>query len=97
MVELIVGKKGKGKTKVLLDKVNGVGFICGILSQDHDLEQVYLDSFLKVAKLEEKDITGTLGQLDEIGKQFNVTFVISVSLDKEEVPEAFHDKIAVAL
>ena len=26
-----------------------VGFICGILSQDHDLEQIYLDSFLKVA------------------------------------------------
>ena len=25
-----------------------VGFICGILSQDHDLEQIYLDSFLKV-------------------------------------------------
>ena len=139
MVQLIVGNKGKGKTKHLLEKVNlqvketkgnivyldkstkhmyelnnkvrlidvsqymitnhdeFVGFICGILSQDHDLEQVYLDSFLKVAKLEEKDITGTLGQLDEIGKQFNVTFVISVSLDKEEVPEAFHDKIAVAL
>ena len=138
MVELIVGKKGKGKTKVLLDKVNSavkeangsivyldkstkhmyelnkvrlidvsgfpiknadefVGFICGILSQDHDLEQIYLDSFLKVSKLEEKDITGTLEQLDEIGKQFNVTFVISVSLDKEEVPEVFHDKVIVAL
>lgn len=139
MVELIVGKKGKGKTKVLLDKVNGavkeangsivyldkstkhmyelnnkvrlidvsgfpiknadefVGFICGILSQDHYLEQIYLDSFLKVAKLEDKDITGTLGQLDEIGKQFNVTFVISVSLDKEEIPEALHGKISVAL
>ena len=91
MVELIVGKKGKGKTKVLLDKVNGA------LSQDHDLEQIYLDSFLKVAKLEDKDITGTLGQLDEIGKQFNVTFVISVSLDKEEIPEALHGKISVAL
>ena len=139
MVELIVGKKGKGKTKVLLDKVNGavkeangsivyldkstkhmyelnnkvrlidvsafpiknadefVGFICGILSQDHDLEQVYLDSFLKVAKLEGQDITGTLQQLDDIGKQFNVTFVISMSLDKEEIPEVFHDKISVAL
>ena len=89
MVELIVGKKGKGKTKVLLDRVNGavkeangsivyldkstkhmyelnnkvrlidvssyplknadefVGFICGIISQDHDLEQIYLDSFLR--------------------------------------------------
>ena len=66
-------------------------------AQDHDLEQIYLDSFLKVSKLEEKDITGTLEQLDEIGKQFNVTFVISVSLDKEEVPEVFHDKVIVAL
>ena len=139
MVELIVGKKGKGKTKVLLDKVNGavkeangsivyldkstkhmyelnnkvrlidvsgfpiknadefVGFICGILSQDHDLEQVYLDSFLKVAKLEDQDVTGTLEQLDAIGTKFGVSIVISISLDKEEIPAAFQEKIAVAL
>ena len=139
MVELIVGKKGKGKTKVLLDKVNGavkeangsivyldkstkhmyelnnkvrlidvsgfpiknadefVGFICGILSQDHDLEQIYLDSFLKVAKLEGKDVTSTLEQLESIGTQFNVTFIISLSLDKEELPEIFHEKVIVAL
>ena len=139
MVELIVGKKGKGKTKVLLDKVNGavkeangsivyldkstkhmyelnnkvrlidvsgfpiknadefVGFICGILSQDHDLEQIYLDSFLKVAKLEGKDDTSTLEQLESIGTQFNVTFIISMSLDKEELPEVFHEKVIVAL
>ena len=139
MVELIVGKKGKGKTKVLLDKVNGavkeangsivyldkstkhmyelnnkvrlidvsgfpiknadefVGFICGILSQDHDLEQIYLDSFLKVAKLEGKDVTSTLAQLESIGTQFNVTFISSMSLDKEELPEIFHEKVIVAL
>ena len=139
MVELIVGKKGKGKTKVLLDKVNGavkeangsivyldkstkhmyelnnkvrmidvsgfpiknadefVGFICGILSQDHDLEQIYLDSFLKVAKLEGKDVTSTLEQLESIGTQFNVTFIISMSLDKEELPEIFHENVIVAL
>ena len=82
MVQLIVGKKGKGKTKHLLDKVNAevkdingnivyldkstkhmyelnnkvrlidvseymientdgfLGFISGILSQDHDLQQM---------------------------------------------------------
>lgn len=139
MVELIVGKKGKGKTKVLLDRVNGavkeangnivyldkstkhmyelnnkvrlidvsgfplknadefVGFICGILSQDHDLEQVYLDSFLKIAKLEDADVVNTLEQLEDIGKQFNVKFVISMSLDKEDLPETLHDKIGVAL
>ena len=139
MVELIVGKKGKGKTKVLLDKVNGavkeangsivyldkstkhmyelnnkvrlidvsgfpiknadefVGFICGIISQDHDLEQIYLDSFLRIANLEGADVTSTLQQLDDIGNAFKVSIIISISLDKEEIPEAFQDKIAVAL
>ena len=139
MVELIVGKKGKGKTKVLLDKVNGaiknvngsivyldkstkhmyelnnkirlidvsgypiinadefVGFICGIISQDHDLEQIYLDSFLTTAKLEGLDISGTLEQLEEIGEKFGISFIISVSLDKEEIPAEFQDKIVTAL
>ena len=139
MVELIVGKKGKGKTKVLLDRVNGavkeangsivyldkstkhmyelnnkvrlidvssyplknadefVGFICGIISQDHDLEQIYLDSFLKVSKLEDADVTDTLDQLDKIGEKYGFSIVVSISLDKEEIPEALQDKIAVAL
>lgn len=139
MVQLIVGKKGKGKTKYLLDKVNAaikdadgsivyldksnkhmfelnnkvrlidvstypiknsdefVGFICGIISQDHDLQEMYLDSFLKNAQLEGKDVTETLTQLEEISKAFNVTFVLSVSLDKEEVPEAFQSNIILAL
>lgn len=139
MVELIVGKKGKGKTKVLLDRVNSaikdangsivyldkstkhmyelnnkvrlidasgfpiknadefVGFICGIISQDHDLEQIYLDSFLAVAKLDGQDVTNTLEQLDTIGSNFGITFVISISLDKEEIPAGFQEKVVVSL
>ena len=126
MVELIVGKKGKGKTKVLLDRVNNavkeangsivyldkstkhmyelnnkvrlidvssyplknadefVGFICGIISQDHDLEQIYLDSFLKVSKLEDADVTDTLEQLNKISEKYGISVVVSISLDKEE-------------
>ena len=74
-----------------------IGFICGIVSQDHDLASVYLDSFLKVAKLEGEDITDCVEQLEDIGKQYNITFVLSVSMDKEELPEGMQDKIIVAL
>ena len=28
-----------------------LGFLCGIVSQDHDLEEMYLDSFLTIANL----------------------------------------------
>ena len=139
MVQIISGKKGKGKTKYLLDSVNGavasaqgsvvyldktakhmyelsnkvrlinvsdyginsydafIGFVSGIISQDHDLEQIYLDSFLKVSKLEDVDVTDTLDQLDKIGEKYGISIVVSISLDKEEIPEALQDKIAVAL
>lgn len=74
-----------------------VGFVCGIISQDHDLEQIYLDSFLTTAKLEGADVTGTLEQLKAVGEKFGVTFIISMSLDKEEVPAEFQENIVTAL
>ncbi len=137
MVQLIVGVKGKGKTKVLLDKVNSqiqavdgnivyldksakhmyelnnkirlinmadypvknadafIGFILGIISQDNDLEAMYLDSFMKIANLEETDITETVQKLEEISKDFGVDFTLSVSLDT--VPEAIKGNVEVAL
>jgi hypothetical protein len=37
-----------------------VGFVSGIISQDHDLQQMYFDSFLKISCLLDKDITATV-------------------------------------
>ena len=55
---------------------NFIGFICGVISQDHDLEQMYLDSFLKVAKLEGADISATLSKLETIGRNVDVNICI---------------------
>ena len=139
MVQLIVGEKGKGKTKHLLDKVNGeiktipgsivyldkstkhmyelnnkvrlidvsqymiesesefVGFVSGIISQDHDLQQMYFDIFLKIAKLEGKDITGVIAKLDKISKAFGVDFFLSVSMNEDALPEALKENILISL
>ena len=139
MVQFIVGKKGKGKTKHLLDKVNTevqnvsgnivyldkstkhmyelnnkirlidvssymisnadefVGFICGILSQDHDLQQMYFDSFLKIACVEESDIEPIINKLEAVSKKFGVDFILSISRDEAELPASFKEKIIVSL
>lgn len=73
------------------------GFICGIISQDHDLEQMYFDSFLKIAHLEGQDITATIKRIQKIGDMFGVSFIISIAMDKDEVPAEFQELIAVAL
>lgn len=72
---------------------NFIGFICGVISQDHDLEQMYLDSFLKVAKLEDADISATLNKLEAIGEKYHVTFVLSISMDSAKLPEDMKSKV----
>ena len=140
MIQLIVGAKGKGKTKHLLEKVNNAvktvdgnivyldknskhmyelknrirlintsefpftstdeffGFICGIVSQDHDLQELYLDSFMDVAFIKDKaEIEGVLDKFEKISAQFSVDFIISVSLEVSEVPEKYKSQVIVAL
>jgi hypothetical protein len=74
-----------------------MGFICGLISQDHDLEQMYLDNFLKIAKLEDCDIEAALARLEEIGDKYSVTFVLGISLDASELPETAKSKVIVSL
>jgi ABC-type cobalamin/Fe3+-siderophores transport system ATPase subunit len=74
-----------------------VGFIAGIISQDHDLQSMYLDGFMKCAKLEGSDVTATIQKLDKLSTKFDINFVISVSLDKSELSEELQDKVLIAL
>ncbi len=74
-----------------------VGFICGIISQDHDLEMMFLDSFLRLASLEGEDISEVITTLENIGEKYHVTFVLSVSMDKEMLPENAQKDVIIAL
>lgn len=133
-------RKGKGKTKVLLDKVNSsvataagnvvyldksqkhmyelnnkvrlinvidypvtncdefLGFICGIVSQDHDLEEMYLDSFLTIASIDsDADIVKSMEKLDIISEKYKVRFILSVSKNKADLPECAKAKVIKSL
>ena len=74
-----------------------LGFVCGLISQDHDLEAMYLDSFLSISAVTEDYVGYVLTQLDKISNSFNVDFVISISIDAENIPDDFKDKIVISL
>ena len=74
-----------------------LGFICGIISQDHDLETMYLDSFLKLSALEGADITETYETLKKISDKYHVTFVLSISMDADELPECAKGDVIISL
>ena len=74
-----------------------IGFISGIISQDHDLEYMFLDSFLKLSGLEGKDISNCIRRLEELGDKYKITFVLSVSMDSDDLPESTKKDVAIAL
>lgn len=139
MVQVIAGKKGKGKTKHLLDMANNsikvangsivyldksskhmyelnnrirlinvnkfpitssqgfIGFISGIISQDHDIETMFLDSFLKLSCLEGEDISETIDVLEKLSTVFSLNFVLSISMDASELPEKIQKDVIISL
>ncbi len=74
-----------------------LGFVCGLISQDHDLEAMYLDSFLSISLVTEDYVGYVLTQLEKISNSFNVDFIISISIDAENIPDEFKDKIVISL
>ena len=139
MIQIIAGTKGKGKTKILIEKVNDevklakgniiyldksnkhsyelsnkirlinvrdylienenefLGFLCGIIAGDHDIESIFLDSFLTIAFVNQDNIDYVFEKLENISNHFKVNICASVSLNREQIPENMKQNIIVAL
>lgn len=139
MVRMITGKNGKGKSKVLLEKVNEeiktvlgnvvyidtttkhmyelnnkirlinaseymldtcdkfLGFLSGIISQDHDLQQMYFDNFLKLSNISVSELETVVNELEKLSEKFGIDFYISVSTSDGDVPTSLSDRVLVAL
>jgi len=130
MIELLIGKKGTGKTKVLIENVNKaaevasgnvvfvsndrsrnmydiksdirmaetkefnitswdefLGFICGIISGNFDITNIFIDGILKIVNNSTDGFEDFLKSLENISEKFNIDFVISVSVDAETAPD----------
>ena len=75
-----------------------IGFVCGIVSQDNDLEEMYLDSFLTIASVDtENEITYAIEKLDVISEKYKVKFIISVSKNIDDLPECAKAKVVISL
>ena len=128
MVKLLIGHKGTGKTKMMIELANTeaeksdgniifinknarlmydlkykirvvcmedyehvtnsdeyIWFLYGIISSDHDIKTIYIDSILKHADFSLGDLPEFLTRLKNISKDYGMDFVVSLSAEKEEM------------
>ena len=137
MVKLIVGKKGSGKTKKIINLANDsleikggnivfinkdnatmydlkhdirmismdeyedltnadeyIGFLYGIISADHDVEMIFIDSILRQAHIKLENLPRLLDRINIIGKKYNIEFVLSISSEINEL-QAYENKYEI--
>lgn len=135
MVRIIIGLKGSGKTKHLIELANkavetspgnvvciekgnklmfdvrhqvrlvdtdvfGIenadqlfGMVCGIISANYDIKDIFIDSSLKICKDNKDDFVKLIEALDKITTQKEINLVTTASIDISDFPTSLNKYI----
>lgn len=133
MIKLIIGNKGSGKTKRLINLINeavdnsngtvvcieksplltyevthkarlieterfGVegcdafyGMVCGIVAQDHDITEIFVDATLKIVGRDYDAFAALINKLSKVSAENDVDIVFTVSEDESKLPAALFE------
>ena len=129
MIKVIIGEKGTGKTKALLDSVNNAlerdkgsvvfinnnkrhvldlnykirmvdtsefdissydelfGILCGIISQNCDITNIFLDSITKIDEGSEEEIEKFLDKANALCEKFGIELLMTISMKDSDAGE----------
>ncbi len=130
MIKVLIGKKGTGKTKTLINSVTDAaanakgdlvfissdtkrhmydiphkvrmvdtsafvlkvydefyGFICGLLSNNFDISNMYIDSMYKIVEDHETGLEKFFEDVSALAEKYSIDFMFTMSMDEADAPE----------
>ena len=135
MIRVIMGKKGSGKTKQMIEMINSAvqtehgnvvciekgnklifdvrhqvrlvdtdafsitnadelyGMVCGIISANYDIKDIFIDSSLKICKDDKAQFVKLIEALDKITTEREINCVTTASIDISEFPQELNKYI----
>jgi len=64
------------------------GFISGVIAENYDVKIIFIDNTLRLIDYQSsEDICKIVGKIQDINKNHDIKFVLSLSCEKEELPE----------
>lgn len=121
MVKVIIGKRGIGKTKKIIDMANNLvkdckgnvvfidddkkhmydfkrdirfisaddfnlkdprvfyGFLCGVISEDYDIDTIFVDGLTEIVGKEIEKYEELFDRLDKLSEQFKFNLIITIN------------------
>lgn len=63
------------------------GFIKGLFAGNADIEYLFVDGLFRIIGGKEEDFKAVIEDLEKLGKIYNFKAVLTVSMDKKDLPE----------
>jgi len=65
-----------------------IGFICGVLSQNSDIKEIYVDGLTNIiGAVDNESLSDMTDKLGVLSKENSVDFIISVNWDEDKLPD----------
>ncbi|MCX8129003.1 MAG: hypothetical protein N3I35_02760 [Clostridia bacterium] len=135
MVKVVFGRKGMGKTKILVEEANKLavessgdivfiddsshlmydlkhevrfinvsefplvgsdgflGFVCGIISEDYDIDAIFIDGLTYILKQKVDTLEGFFKNIEQISEKYNIKFYFSINSETGIIPEFLREYV----
>lgn len=70
------------------------GFVCGVLSQNFDIEKIFIDGQKLVTNAPDECLQNFIKNLNLLCEKFNADFFVSISRDIDQIPEFLKEHLA---
>lgn len=67
------------------------GFINGLIAQNYDIDEIYVDNFFDITNSNMYDLELIFNDLKKIGERYQVNFIFSLNCSKQDIPKFAKD------
>jgi len=68
------------------DSCEFLGFVCGLISNNYDIEKIFIDGIMNAVQMTETELTNWFSKIDDISTAFNIDFVVTLN-HETDLPE----------
>lgn len=78
----------------LKDYESFYGFLCGVISEDYDIDNIFIDGLFNIVNGEISDAAHLFSMLEKLCQKYNLNIFMNVNNEKSDIPEFMKKYVA---
>ncbi|WDV45925.1 hypothetical protein PV797_20960 [Clostridiaceae bacterium M8S5] len=72
---------------------NFYGFLCGIISENYDIKEIYINRIYKIFDFDNKELKLLMSKLEKLNTKFDIDFYLTLRINKDDLPQEYIENV----